>query len=174
MEHGASAVAGRVIARLSFAGPIRLGGQSSGAIVGQLVDTEGAPIAGGARMRMVELHRSWLPHQDGVFSFAQIPAGEHPIAVDAIGYRSRQQVVRVVADTVRMRVEVTRLLVELSPVVITGTIGAGAEKVGGADLDRRLEGTVAATLRANPESRCKPSGPSPGGPSSVGWAATAS
>ena len=133
--------------------------QQGGTIAGVVVDTaSGAPLAG-ARVRLLEQHRTWQTHGDGGFNFAALPAGSHTIAVEVIGYRpfSRRLTLRS-ADTVRLRVALSELRFELPPLVVTGTLGrrpgedvlSPTAVVVGAELDRRLSETIAATLKDQP------------------------
>ncbi|HXV85511.1 MAG TPA: TonB-dependent receptor [Gemmatimonadales bacterium] len=133
--------------------------QETGVIAGVVVDTaSGAPLAG-ARVRLVEQHRAWQTHQDGVFSFGALPAGVHTLAVEVIGYRPFSRTIRLATgDTARVRVALAELRFELPPLVVTGTLaGRSGEDVlsptavvVGAELDRRLSGTIAATLKDQP------------------------
>jgi iron complex outermembrane receptor protein len=155
-----------------LASPGRAQAQGSGTITGQVVDAAGVPLPG-VRVRLIALHRFWVTHEDGAFTFGQVPAGEHALAVEAIGFRPRQQAVRVIdRDTARVRVEMTRLVVELSPLVVTGTIGERAGEdvlspvsvVRGAELDRRLGATVGETLANEPGVAVQTLGPATGRP----------
>jgi iron complex outermembrane receptor protein len=133
--------------------------EDAGTITGVVVDTvSGQPLVG-ARVRLLEQHRSWQTHQDGSFTFGALPAGVHTLAVEVIGYRPFSRTLRLRgADTVRVRVALSELRFELPPVVVTGTLGRRAGEdvlsptavVVGAELDRRLAATIAATLEDQP------------------------
>jgi iron complex outermembrane receptor protein len=132
---------------------------TAGVIAGVVVDAaSGAPVPA-AQVRLVGLGRAELTHDDGRFDFGGLRPGTYRLAVQRIGYATAEQVVTLAAGgRAALRVPVAPSAARLSPVVVTGNVGEGRERdalrptrvVGGAELDRRLGETVAATLLSQP------------------------
>jgi iron complex outermembrane receptor protein len=141
-------------------------------ILVQVVDTTQAPVPR-ARIRLIELHRSGLTDESGAMGFTQVPTGEYIVLAEAIGFQPYEKDVRVSDhDTVRVRIELTRLLLKLAPLVVTGTIGerrgtdvlSPVSVVTGEEMDRTVKETVAASLRDQPGVALQTLGPSTGRP----------
>ncbi|HUH13295.1 MAG TPA: TonB-dependent receptor, partial [Longimicrobiales bacterium] len=118
----------------------------------------GEPLTA-AVVRLIEAHRSEPSHQDGGFAFRAVPAGSYTLTVERIGYRARSLDVALVADSTRtLRIELQVAAVQLGELIVTGTLGVRRGNdvlspnsvISGADLDRRLGGTVAATIEQEP------------------------
>jgi iron complex outermembrane receptor protein len=157
---------------VGLGGPGGLRAQTVGAIAGVVLDSAGTPIPS-ARVRLIELHRTWRTHEDGTFTFPRVPTGEHVLTVEAVGYRPHEERVRVTSNgSAEVQVRMARLLIELPPLVVTGTIGQRAGEdvlspisvVAGAALDRTLDGTIAATVRSEPGVALTTLGPVTGRP----------
>lgn len=132
---------------------------SAGAIDGIVVDAEtGEPLVATA-VRVIEVHRTETVRADGRFVFDRLRPGRYTIVADRIGYRSETVPVDVVAgETVQLRVALNVAAVHLEQLVVTGAISARSARdllsagsvVTGAQLDRQLGGTVAATVQGEP------------------------
>ena len=146
-------------AQAPAAPPAARPGAAAGVVTGVVVDSAtGAPLPA-AQVRLVGLGRGELTHDDGTFTFDDLPPGRYTVAVQRIGYATAEQVVTLAAGgRAALRVPVAPSAARLSPVVVTGNVGEGRERdalrptrvVGGAELDRRLGETVAATLLSQP------------------------
>jgi iron complex outermembrane receptor protein len=130
-----------------------------GAVGGLVVDgATGRPLPA-AQVRLLGATRGDLTHDDGRFEFADLPAGRYTVAVQRVGYAAAERTVTLEAGArAAVRVELTPSAARLAPVVVTGNVGERREGealrptrvVGGAELDRRLGETVAATLQSQP------------------------
>ncbi len=151
----------------SLAAPLRAQGRPApaspdshahGDLRGVVRDSAGAPLAA-ARVRLLELHREYLTHEDGSFVFADVPAGRYAVGVLRIGYRSQTATVTVTSGgSARLEIALGASPVQLSAFVTTGTVVARSRDdvlsptsvLSEAALDRRLDGTVAQTLQGQP------------------------
>ena len=131
---------------------------AEGDLAGVVRDSAGTPLAA-AHVRILELHRDYLTHDDGRFAFGDLPAGRYTVAVRRLGYLTLTRPVDVragAAGTLDLVLVASPL--QLSASVVTGTIVERAREdvlsptsvLADAALDRRLEGTVAATLQGQP------------------------
>lgn len=126
---------------------------------GSVVDsTTGAPVTA-AQVRVVELHRAELTHEDGAFRFLGVPPGRYTLTVRRLGYRLTSRTLDVTGRTpVSVRVALTAAAVELAPSIVTGSLTprSGEEVLSptsvlsGAELDRRLDNTLAGSLQNQP------------------------
>jgi iron complex outermembrane receptor protein len=131
----------------------------TGRVVGTVVDaqTSGGLVA--AQVQLVEPHRTGSTHENGTFGFVNVPAGEYTLQVERLGYRSVTQRVQVrEGSTTRVRVDMPVAAIQLGEVLVTGTLSERARQdmlsavsvLSGAELERRLDGTVAGTLQSEP------------------------
>ncbi len=140
----------------------------AGALHGTVTDAStGQPIAG-ATVRIRELGRRDVSHEDGAFHFDGLPAGSYTVAAERIGYAPAERTVRVVDGlTANAALALTPSALQLSAVVATGT---GRERggnetyrpttvVGGAELRRQLGATVTATVAGEPGIAMRYNGP---------------
>ena len=96
--------------------------ESTGTIVGTVVDAEKGMVLDLAQVYIAELNMSAVWDADGRFTMADVPAGEHLLAAELIGYESAATTVVVVAGkTATVELELTAKAVELEEVVVTGT-----------------------------------------------------
>lgn len=124
-----------------------------GRIHGRVVDAAtGEPLAV-VDVRLVELGRSELSHRDGSFHFENVAPGRYTIAVERLGYAPLQHAAHV-ADTLYVILRMAPSALNLPGIIVTG---AGTERGGsdayrtmavlsGAELRRRLDSGVAATI----------------------------
>jgi iron complex outermembrane recepter protein len=129
-------------------------------LTGVVVDgASGEPITA-AFVRLIELRRDDITHQDGSFALRNVGAGTHTLVVQRLGYRTETRRIAISGDVVPplLRIELTSSPMQLQEVVVTGVVGARSRDaplrlttvVGGQELDRKLESTVAGTLRNEP------------------------
>jgi len=96
--------------------------ESTGTIVGTVVDAEKGTVQDLAQVYIAELNRSAEWGEDGRFTMAKVPAGEYRITAELIGYESATETVVVVAgEVVTVELELMTSAVELEEVVVTGT-----------------------------------------------------
>ena len=96
--------------------------ESTGTIVGTVVDAEKGTVQDLAQVYIAELNRSAEWSEDGRFTMAKVPAGEYLITAELIGYESAATTVVVVAgEVVSVELELMASAVELEEVVVTGT-----------------------------------------------------
>lgn len=127
-------------------------------IHGVVLDDVDRPLAA-VSIRLPGLGRTELSHEDGSFHLERVPAGEHVILFERIGYRTLTLTVTMRAgETERLDVVMEPSALGLQGFVITGAPTARAgdrvirpvDVLSGQELSRRLEGTVAATLQSEP------------------------
>lgn len=126
-----------------------------GVIIGVVMDAETREPLPGTYVRLRELGRNELSHRDGSFHFRLLAPRSYTIVAQRIGYAPIEQRVRVSAgDTARLTLALTPTALEITGIVVTGTgreRGAGdtyrpTTVLGDAELRRRLESSVAATV----------------------------
>jgi iron complex outermembrane receptor protein len=127
-----------------------------GAIVTGIVIEAGnkQPIAG-AHIQLRDAHREAITGSDGRFRFAHIPAGRYALHVQRLAYQAAARDIELRgADTIRLVIEMNVVAIDVDQLVVTGTLGASTRHdlpkpvsvVSGAELDRRSDLTVAATI----------------------------
>jgi iron complex outermembrane receptor protein len=155
------------------AGLTAQGALAEGGIVGFVRDAStGAPVRG-ALVRVRDLGRSDLTHQDGSFHLETLRAGAHVLVVQMLGYASIERVVTVIpGEEVREDFALEVSALAISGIVVTGVSAErGIEEtyrptivLGGAELDRQLSGSLAATLRRQQGIAVRSFGPAPAQP----------
>ncbi len=127
----------------------------AGAIIGQVVDANTGAAIANANVRIQELGRSDLSHADGSFHFLDLAPRSYTIIAQRIGFTPLEERVELTAGaSLELVLAMTPTALELSGVVVTGTgreRRAGetfqpTEVVGDAELRRRLEPSIAATI----------------------------
>ena len=144
---------------LSVAGTLPIVAQERGTVIGSVVDAETkAPLAA-TRVELVEAHRVETTREDGAFAFPALAPGRYTIEVERIGYAPLRAPIEVKAGQTSSRIlELRVAAIQVEEIVVTGTIGERAGRdvlsptsvLSGAELERKLDGTVAATLAAEP------------------------
>lgn len=136
----------------------RSAGQT-GAIFGHVLADETGEAVPAATVRLLELARGELSHQNGSFHFDRLPAGSYTIAVQRLGYAPLSREVEVGAgDTTRVEIRLQATAINVPGVVVTGV---GRERSASeayrpttvldeAELRRQLGSSVAATLADQP------------------------
>jgi iron complex outermembrane receptor protein len=146
---------------------------ATGRITGQTLDSAtSAPIAA-ALVRLPQFHREEVTHEDGSFALEGVPAGEHSLVVQRVGYRpmTRRVTVRP-GEEVELRIAMVSFVVQLAPMVVTGTVSERSPDelvtttsvLSGASLDRQLDGTLASTIEDQPGVAMTSMGPATGRP----------
>lgn len=138
------------------------------AIHGLITDaTNEGPLAA-AEVRLRELGRQEISHEDGTFRFNRLAAGRYTLVVQRVGYATTEiSVVVVGADTAHVQLALEPSGVRLPGIVVTG---AGRERelaaayqptavLTDAELRRRLGSSVAATLEHEPGISIRYNGP---------------
>ncbi|MGQ0813718.1 MAG: TonB-dependent receptor [Gemmatimonadota bacterium] len=133
--------------------------QPTGVITGVVVDgTTKEPLAA-VLVRIAESHRSEPTHERGEFSFAGMRPGTYTVSAERIGYHTQNQKITVAAGaTSQARFELHVAAFELAELVVAGALTArsghellsAASVVSGAELNRSLDQTVAATVQDEP------------------------
>lgn len=135
-------------------------------IRGQVLDAAtGQPLAG-AQVRIVELNRGDVTHEDGQFNFTRLAGGKYTLVVERLGYRRVTRTIEVGArDSVYLRIPLSFSALEL-PGLMVSTRGRqsndqsrAATVLSGQELARKLDATIAATLDGQPGVTMSSSGP---------------
>lgn len=146
--------------------------QPSGGRVAGSVTAGGSPL-GGATVRLLELHLDEDTHENGAFDFERVPPGRYTLVIQRIGYRPETRTVDITASSAPdLRIEMTPAVFQLAPLVVTGTIAgrpsdevlSPTSVVTGAELDRRVQQTIASTLQNQPGVSVASLGPTTGRP----------
>lgn len=132
--------------------------QHEGEIEGVVRDAETGTALPGATVTLVDGGNSAITHADGSFHLMGIGPGSYSLRVDRLGYASETVEVRVGAESAVVIVELDPRAIEVGGLVVTGALTERdasealrpVNVLSGQDLQRRLEGTVAATLDSEP------------------------
>ena len=101
--------------------PAPVDAQETGVVTGTVTDVEGRPLAG-ARAEIVDLERGTLADRRGHFRFSDVPAGEHRLRIEALGFAAEERAVRVTpGDEASVELSLATRPFELAGVVATGT-----------------------------------------------------
>ena len=117
----------------------------------------GQPLAG-ANVSVVGSGTSAITHGDGTFHLTGIAEGAYMLRVERLGYRGTTIEVAVGDESAVVAIELASSPIALQAMVVTATISErGAAEalrpvgvMAGDELQRRMEGTVAATLASMP------------------------
>ncbi|MDX1493424.1 MAG: TonB-dependent receptor [Longimicrobiales bacterium] len=109
-------------------------------------------------MSLVGQRRAAITHGDGSFHLTNVRDGSHTIRVERLGYATATVVVDVEGETEIRIVELQPSALDIGGLVVTGSLTERSADealrpvnvVRGEELQRRLQGTVAATLKAEP------------------------
>lgn len=140
----------------------------TGAIRGLLTEAEGGRPVSGALVRLQELGRTELSHGDGSFHFEQLRPGTYTVVVERIGYAvARVQVAVEAGRTAELPVRLVPSAISVQGIVVTG-VGRvrGVDEtyrpssaLYGAELERNLSSSLAATLEREPGIAVRSFGP---------------
>ncbi len=132
--------------------------EHAGEVEGVVRDAEtGAPLAG-VLVSVVGARPAATTHGDGSFHLSGLEAGTHTLRVERLGYGTETLQVSTSADGALVVIELTASPLDVGGLVVTGALSerTAAEALRpvnvlrGQDLQRRLQGTVAATLASEP------------------------
>lgn len=141
------------------AAPVVVCAQGVGSVKGIVRDASDQRPIPAAHVRIIELRRTDVSHEDGTFEFAGIPAGTVTVAVQRVGYRPANVSVQVIAgQTANVVVQLNAAAIQLAPTIVTGSIDerggrevlSATSVVSGAALDRQSSATVAGVLQNQP------------------------
>jgi iron complex outermembrane receptor protein len=128
--------------------------ERTGVVRGVVREEDGTPIAA-VRVRVAELHREEQTHTQGTFLLT-LPAGRWTVSFHRLGFRPENRQVTIVGDdTTELRVTLQPAVLQLQATVVTGQLSeregrdalSPTDVRSGAELDRGVDGTVAASLR---------------------------
>ncbi|MDZ7778566.1 MAG: TonB-dependent receptor [Gemmatimonadota bacterium] len=155
---------------LSFVGPVLFVGlvsavdtsaqapEHEGEIEGVVRDADtGNPLAG-VLVSVVGARPAATTHGDGSFHIGGLPAGQHTLRVERLGYRTRTVDVTTGDEGTVVVIELESSPLDVGGLVVTGSLSERdasealrpVNVLSGQDLQARLEGTVAATLSSEP------------------------
>jgi iron complex outermembrane recepter protein len=125
---------------------------------GTVVDETTRAAITGATVTLVELRRSDVTHEDGGFDFARVAPARYTLRVTRIGFAPVSSVIVLAGADTSITITMRQAAVVLDATVTTGTITARSSQetlsptsvVGGAELDRVIGGTLAASLQNVP------------------------
>ncbi len=139
---------------------------------GVVVDSAtGRPLPA-SLVRLVELDRQDLTHDDGTFHLIRVPAGTYTLIVEHLGYRTDRRQVRIEQGRAPVTVRLQTSAIDLPGVIVTATMGARSREeslrptqvVSGRDLQRQLDVTIAETLDGEAGLASASMGPAPARP----------
>jgi iron complex outermembrane receptor protein len=141
------------------------------ALHGVVVDSATGEPVRGALVRLVELERQDLSHDDGGFHLTRIPAGSYTLMVEHLGYGLREQTV-LVPTPAPLRIHLTQSAIDLPGLLVTGTLGARSRSeahslsqvLRGRELQRELDATLAGTIEGRAGLASASMGPAPARP----------
>lgn len=124
-------------------------------------------------VRLLELERQDVTHDDGTFHLRRVPQGTYTLVVEHLGYRTARVPVRVdstAPERVTVRLQVSAI--DVTGIVVTATMGARSREeslrptqiVSGRDLQRQLDVTLAETLEGEAGLASASMGPAPARP----------
>jgi iron complex outermembrane receptor protein len=132
--------------------------EHEGEIEGLVRDAEtGVPLAG-TTVTLIGGRNAAITHADGSFHMVRVAPGTHSIRVERLGYASANVSVEVGTESAFVIITLESSAIDIGGLVVTGALTErGADEVlrpvsvmSGQELQRRLQGTVAATLTSEP------------------------
>jgi len=148
------------IALLLVLAPAVAGAQEpehQGELEGVVRDAETSEPLAGAVVSLVGGRNSAVTHGDGSFHLRRVSSGVYTLRAERLGYRTATLEVTVGDASAVVVVQLDPAPIDIGGVVVTGLGERSADEtlrpvnvVSGQDLQRRLEGTVAATLSSEP------------------------
>jgi len=147
--------------------------QGVGGIEGRVVTEVGEVPISGALVRIRGIARTDVTHAEGRFHLENVPAGRHTLDIQMLGYAPGEVVLELLPGE-RLQVQV---VLRVSALTLTGIVVTGVGMERGIEesyrpttvlaqeaLDRRLSGSLAATLRNQPGIATQSFGPAPAQP----------
>lgn len=142
-------------------------------VVGLVVDSASGEPLPASVVRLLELDRQDLTHDDGTFHLRRVPPGQYTLVVEHLGYRTERRQVRIPpGEGERIRVLMQPSAIDLPGVIVTATIGARSREeslrptqvVTGRELQTALDVTLAETLEGEAGLASASMGPAPARP----------
>lgn len=117
----------------------------------------GAPLPG-STVSILGLRQRATTHADGSFHLTSVAPGTYVVTVDRLGYRPVSEEVVVGEESAYVVFQLEPSPLQIAGLVVTGTLTERSARetlrpvnvMAGDELQRRLQGTVAATLSAEP------------------------
>ncbi|MEJ2501885.1 MAG: TonB-dependent receptor plug domain-containing protein, partial [Gemmatimonadota bacterium] len=143
------------------------------ALHGVVLDSASGEPLPASTVRLLEVDRQDYTHDDGTFHLYRVPEGRYTLIVEHLGYRTADVDVRLpraVPGQLVVRLQSSAL--DLPGLLVTATMGARSRSeahqlsqvLGGRDLQRELEATVAETLAGGAGMASTSMGPAPARP----------
>lgn len=141
------------------------------ALRGVVVDSvTGGPVPA-AVVRLLEIERQDLTHDNGTFHLTRVPAGSYTLVIEHMAYRAAERTVQV-PSAGPLRIELVGSVLDLPGLIVTATLGARSRSeahtlsqvVGGRELQRDLDVTLAETLEGRAGLSSSSMGPAPARP----------
>jgi len=108
--------------------------QGAGRILGQVQGGTGEPLPG-ASVMVVGTELGTVTDQEGRFLLMNVPAGEHQIRVERLGFRSYTETVNISAgQTATLSVQLREAPLQLDEVVVTGQVATSARREIGSSI----------------------------------------
>ena len=132
--------------------------EHEGEIEGVVRDADTDSPLAGATVELVGPRNSAVTHADGSFHLVGITPGSYTLRVERLGYASQTMAVEVSAESPVVIVRLDPRAIDIGGLVVTGALTERdasealrpVNVMSGQELQRRLEGTVAATLSSEP------------------------
>ena len=142
---------------LGTAKPTGVGAQQTGVLQGTVYDENRGPMAS-AQVSIAALRTGTITNAQGRFQLVGIPAGEHIVRIELIGYRSITQTVSIIpGQTATLEFRLEQSAISLDQIVVTATgeqrkveMGNAVSVVDAAGLIERTAATnIAALIQGN-------------------------
>ncbi len=109
---------------LLLAGSTALSAQQTGTVTGEIVRQDTGEPMGSVQVSISETGLGSLTSASGRYLIVNVPAGQHTVQAQLVGYQTRTQEVTVTADgTAQVDFAMTQQAIDLEGVVVTGTAG---------------------------------------------------
>lgn len=114
--------AGALVALTAMGPPVHA--QETGTITGVVTDASSGQTLESAQISIPALERGSLSNQEGRFLIIDVPAGEHQVQADLIGYTSETRTVTVSSgQTATLDIQMESRALQLQELVVTGVAG---------------------------------------------------
>ncbi len=126
-----------------------------------------------ALVRLLEVDRQDVTHENGAFHLRRVPAGSYTLIVEHLGYRPAREPVEVgPGGAPPLSIRLASSAIDLPGIMVTAAMGARSraeahrlsQVLGGRELDRELDVTVAETLEGEAGLSSASMGPGPARP----------
>jgi len=147
--------------------------QADGSISGTVTDAETGQALVAAEVHVEDPRRHETSHGDGRYHLLRLPPGRFTVVFERLGYRTATRVVELAeGQHLVLDVAMTPAPVEIEGLIVTGTMGGRAAEdalrpttvLGGRELQRRMDVTVAETLEGEAGVAVASMGPAPARP----------